>query len=67
VEDESVAARAGVQRGDLIVGAGAVETSSVDALFAALEAAASEPTVLRLVRGVEELEVPIDLRGERDE
>ena len=63
VEDESVAARAGVQRGDLIVGVGAVETGSVDALFAALEAAASSPSVLRLVRGVEEMEVPIDLLG----
>jgi serine protease Do len=67
VEDESIAARAGVQRGDLIVAVGAAETGSVDALFAALEAGASEPTVLRLVRGVEEMEIPIDLRGERDE
>jgi len=65
VEDESVAERAGVQRGDLIVGVGGAETGSLDALFAALESGASEPTVLRLVRGVEEMEVPIDLRGER--
>jgi serine protease Do len=64
IEPESVAARAGVQRGDLIVGLGAVEIGSVDALFGALEAAASEPTVLRLVRGVDEIEVAIDLRGE---
>ena len=63
---ESVAARSafGVHRGDLIVGLGAVEIGSVDALFGALEAAASDPTVLRLVRGVDEIEVAIDLRGE---
>ena len=65
VEDESVAARAGVQRGDLIVGLGSVEIDSVDALFAALEASTAEPTVLRLVRGVDEMEVPIDLSGAR--
>ena len=67
VEDESVAARAGVQRGDLIVGLGSVEVGSVDALFAALEASTAEPTVLRLVRGVDEMEVPIDLSGARHE
>lgn len=65
VEDESVAARAGVQRGDLIIGLGSVEIDSVDALFAALEASTAEPTVLRLVRGVDEMEVPIDLSGAR--
>ena len=65
VEDDSVAARAGVQRGDLIVGVGERETASVDALFAAIEASSSAPTVLRLVRGVADLEVAIDLRGER--
>jgi len=64
VEPESAAARAGVQRGDLIVGLGAVEIGSVDALFGALEACASEATVLRLVRGVDDIEVTVDLRGE---
>ena len=66
VEDRSPSPRApGVQRGDLIIGLGSVEIDSVDALFGALEASTAEPTVLRLVRGVDEMEVPIDLSGAR--
>jgi serine protease Do len=63
VEEGSAAARAGVQRGDLIVGLGAIEIDSVDALFSAIESHASHPTVLKLVRGTDELEVPVILGG----
>jgi serine protease Do len=65
VEADSVAARAGVQRGDLIVGLGDTEIASVDTLFAALETTGPEPTALRLVRGADDLEVAVDLRGEQ--
>jgi serine protease Do len=65
VEDGSVAARAGIQRGDLIVGLGDSEVDSVDTLFAALEAHAAGPTAVRLVRGADELEVPLTFTGAR--
>jgi serine protease Do len=63
VESGSAAALAGAQEGDLIVGLGDAEIDSVDALFAALTANALQPTTLKLVRGVEELELPISLSG----
>jgi serine protease Do len=68
VEDGSAAARAGVARGDLIVGLGDAEVDSVDALFAALEGPAPRadpgaPIALRVVRGVDELELAVVLGG----
>lgn len=68
VENGSPAARAGVTRGDLIVGLGDAEVGSVDALFAALEgseqrANPSAPLGLRVVRGVDELELAVVLGG----
>ena len=65
VEPDSPAAGAGVQRGDLIIALDAVETPSVDSLFDALEAGATAPKVLRVVRGVEQLDLAIYLGGER--
>ena len=63
VEPDSPAGRAGVQRGDLVVALGAAEVTSVDSLFAALEASAGASTPLRLVRGADELELTVALSG----
>lgn len=64
VEDRSAAASAGIQRGDLIVGLGDAEISSLDSLFAVLERPAPQPTTLKLVRGAEELELAVSMGGE---
>jgi len=62
VEDGSPAARAGVERGDLIVSAGGVELDRVDALYEALDAARDSQTLeLTIVRGVEERTVTVEL------
>ena len=62
VEPESPAGRAGLERGDLLVGAGGVALESVDALFDALEAAAGGGTLeLGVVRGTEERAVSVAL------
>jgi serine protease Do len=65
VEDGSSAASAGIQRGDLIVGLGDIEVDSIDALFGALEAQQTGPTAVKLVRGIDELELPLTLDGTR--
>jgi serine protease Do len=58
VEDDSPAARAGVQAGDLIVAAGDGEIDGVDGLYEALDKAG--PTLsLTLVRGAEERTVEV--------
>jgi serine protease Do len=61
VEDGGPAARAGVERGDLIVAAGGRELDGVDALYAVLDdlptAGGSLP--LTLVRGIDEREVEV--------
>jgi serine protease Do len=62
VEPDSAAARAGVERGDLIVSLSDHEVDSVDALFAALdETPLGAAAVLRVVRGVEERELEVVL------
>ena len=61
VEDGSAAARAGVQRGDLIVGLGSAEIGSVDALFAAIEAQTAGPSALKVVRGADEVELAVTI------
>lgn len=62
VQDGSPAAGAGVRRGDLIVSAGRHEAVGIDALRAALEAARpGAPLELGIVRGSEELTVPVRL------
>jgi serine protease Do len=60
VEGESPAAKAGIQRGDLLVGVNGTPLSSVDALFDALEA--GEELRLGVLRGTEEREVTISLQ-----
>jgi serine protease Do len=61
VEDGGPAARAGVERGDLIVSAGGRELDGVDALYTVLDElpAAGGPLALTLVRGTEEREVEV--------
>ena len=58
VEDDSPAAAAGIQEGDLIVGADGRSIRDADDLFAAIEATAEGGSLrLVLVRGTEEREV----------
>jgi serine protease Do len=58
VEDGSPAAAAGVQEGDLIVGAAGAPIGSADDLFDALDRADAE-LALQLVRGADDLEVVV--------
>jgi serine protease Do len=60
VEDGSPAARAGVQEGDLLVAVGDTPVAGLDDLLDALDAAGPTPT-LTVVRGVEELTIPVEL------
>jgi serine protease Do len=60
VEDDSLASKAGLQEGDLIVAASGQEVKSVDDLFDALDRLGTEGTLeLRVLRGTEERKVPI--------
>ncbi len=62
VEDGSPADRAGLERGDLIAGAGGNQVESLDALYTALDAAGADGTLpLTVVRGTEEREVEVSL------
>ena len=64
VEDDSPAAAAGIERGDLLASAGGNELDSVDALYAALDAAAESGMLeLTVVRGTEERVVTANLGG----
>ena len=60
VEEESPAGRAGLQRGDLLVGVNGKPLSSVDALFDALEAGGE--IQLDVLRGTEERSVSVSLQ-----
>jgi serine protease Do len=62
VEDGSPAAGAGIARGDLIVAARGRDVSGIDDLYDLLDAAAGADLELRVVRGVEELELVVALR-----
>jgi S1-C subfamily serine protease len=64
VEDESPAARAGIERGDLIVAAAGSAIDDIDALHGALDSAsANGGLTLTVVRGTEEREVHVELDG----
>jgi serine protease Do len=60
VQPDSPAHKAGIERGDLLVGINGTPLSSVDALFDALEAA--EEIQLDLVRGTEDRGVTVSLQ-----
>jgi serine protease Do len=62
VEDGSPAARAGIQEGDLIVGAAGKDVADADALFEAL-ASAGDTFEVRIVRGTEERTVQVGGSG----
>jgi serine protease Do len=62
VEDDSPAARAGLERGDLIVAVGGRETGRIDALYEALDAARTSGSLeLQIVRGTEDRAVEVTL------
>ena len=61
VEPESPAARAGIREGDLIVALGGTAVGDADELHAALAAAGSGKLAVTVVRGVEEMELSVDL------
>jgi serine protease Do len=64
VADDSPAARAGLARGDLIVGASGQPVRTVDDLFGALRAAAADGSIeLTVLRGTEERTVHVVLGG----
>jgi serine protease Do len=66
VEDGSPADRAGVERGDLIVGAAGGPVEDVDALYAALDGAGAT-LALSVVRGTEETDLTVAFDGETAE
>jgi serine protease Do len=62
-EDDSPAAEAGLQRGDLLVSAGGSELDSLDTMYGILDAhPPGEPLKLGVVRGTDEQEVEVVLR-----
>jgi serine protease Do len=62
VEDGSPAARAGIERGDLIVAAGGNALDRIDALYEAIDAALAEGKLeLTIVRGTDERGVTVEL------
>jgi serine protease Do len=64
VQEDSPAARAGLERGDLITSLQGRDVDSLDALFDALDAAPlDEPVALVVVRGVEQRELTVSLEA----
>ncbi|MCW3001697.1 MAG: serine protease, partial [Conexibacter sp.] len=61
VEHASPAAEAGVGRGDVLVAAGGVALTDVDALYTALDAGRSAPIAMQVLRGTDTLELTIVL------
>jgi serine protease Do len=68
VEDDSPAARAGLERGDLIVAAAGQEIDGIDALYAALDSVPPGGGELQLtvVRGAEERDVAVQFEGAKE-
>jgi serine protease Do len=68
VEEDSPAARAGLERGDLLVAAAGKKLDGVDALYAALDAVPPGGGELQLtvVRGAEERDVPVHFEGAKE-
>jgi serine protease Do len=68
VEDDGPAARAGIERGDLVVAAGGREIDGADALYAALDAVppAGGDLELAIVRGSDERSITVTFEGARE-
>jgi serine protease Do len=68
VEEGSPAARAGIERGDLLVRAGDSELDGIDALYAALDVVppGGGELALTVVRGAEERDVPVQFGGAKE-
>jgi S1-C subfamily serine protease len=62
VEDDSPAAKAGLERGDLILEVAGKTVEGVDDLFEAMEAAGKDSVEMKLLRGVDERTVTVTLR-----
>ena len=68
VADDSPAAAAGIERGDLIVSASGRPLDRIDVLYEALDSASpGDRLELRVLRGTEERDITVDLRGEPQE
>lgn len=68
VEEDSPAARSGIERGDLIVGASGRAVDGVDALHRAMDEGPGNGALeLTLVRGTEEREIEVELTRGGDE
>jgi serine protease Do len=68
VEDDSPAARAGLQRGDLIVAGEGQPLTTVDSLFALLDGLATGAALsLQVVRGTDEISVRVNFGGTANE
>jgi S1-C subfamily serine protease len=63
VEDGGPADRAGLERGDLIVGAAGQPVDGIDALHRSIDGAADGAVSLTIVRGVDERELEVELAG----
>jgi serine protease Do len=64
VQDGTPAARAGIERGDLIIAAAGDAIEGIDALHSAV-ATASGPLALKVVRGTDERELEVELEEAR--
>ena len=68
VSDNSPAAAADIERGDLIVSANGRPLDRIDVLYETLDSASpGDRLELRVVRGTEERDITVDLRGESQE
>jgi S1-C subfamily serine protease len=68
VEDESAAAFAGIQRGDLIVAAEGQPLTNIDDLFGVLDGLGANATLnLQIVRGTDEISLRVNFAGASEE
>jgi serine protease Do len=65
VEEGGAAGKAGVLAGDLLVRLGGAELETLDDLYAALDASSGRSVQVGIVRGTEEIDLAVDLSGER--
>jgi serine protease Do len=65
VEDDSPAAKAGIERGDLLVGAGGQPLEEIDDLYALLDAPDTDSIELTVLHGSDERTVTVELGSEQ--